>query len=806
VTEHDARLLPAAGGAVITCALAAHDSKWGVAAAWWAAALAVSLLVAALLAHASRGHGRSRTGRGSGSGSGSGSGRPAQARLTQARDVASLATLTCLLVTIVTGTAAASAREHVPGEIGLAMESRSMIEVVGVVMSDPRPAGRDVWTGMPRSALTLAVHGACTVPCDSPQTVRFTADAIAEGPVTVGLGATVAVTGRASESRNSRVAVSVWGANIELIEGANGTLAAVAAVRASARAAAVPLPDDVRGLVLGMVIGDTDQMPADLSADMRTTSLTHLTAVSGSHFAIVVLVVGWVLTRLISRRWLRSVVLGTVMMGLAAVVLPEPSVLRALTMAIAVALGWWWGRPARALPALGTGVIVLLFVEPGLGGAIGFQLSVVAVTAIVVWAPHLARRLAKWMSATLARAVSIPLAAWLACWPLLATLQTGLGPYAVPANLVAALAAFPVTVIGLLALLLSLVSPGLGIVGMHVAGLFAWPVVWAARAFSAAPGHWLDWPSGWVGAALAVAVASAVAFASVARRVRGGTQLAAALVAVVAVVLAPVLTVRAGPVLDDWTLVVCDVGQGDMMLVRVADHSAAVIDTGPPGGTGAACLQRYGVRDVPLLVLTHPHADHDGAVAEVAEVAHIAQAWVSPAAVTDGHNIGTADVRATGAQVTVPEAGQRWSAGDVEIVVLYPSAGPSDAATSSEINDASIALSIKAGPSTALAWGDLETGGQAAVASTLSSPVVVDMVKVAHHGSSVQSVDLASAVISRVAAISVGADNAYGHPAHETVELYARYSTVVLTTAQCGDIALGSDGAVASACPTGVAG
>ena len=790
MTEHDARLLPSAACAIITCAWVGADGAWAVAAAVWGGALVLALPVAVLLGRAARGSER----------------RAPRVRLRRNSEISWLVAFTCLMVTIVVATAALSAREHVPQDIVNAIRAHAHVEMVGVVVSDPRPAGRDVWTGSPRTAVTLAVSSACTRPCLRPRAADFTADAIVQGTTVARFGDTVAVAGNASENLSSRVQASVWDATIEVLQTARGPLAAVGTVRASARRAAAPLPDDVRGLVLGMVIGDTDQMPADLSADMRTTSLTHLTAVSGSHFAIVVLVLGWALTRMIARRWLRAAVLATAMVGLTAVVLPQPSVLRALTMAIAVALGWWWGRPARALPALGAGVVVLLLIDPGLGGAIGFQLSVVAVAAIVVWAPHLERRLGTWMAFWLARAISIPLAAWLACWPLLVTLQPGFGPYAVPANLVAALAAFPVTVIGLLSTLVALVAPGVGVAGMHVAGACAWPVVWAARAFAAAPGHWLVWPSGVAGVLLAGLVTASVAFASTSRRARGGMKLAAAVIAVIAVVVAPGLALRAGPVLGDWKIVVCDVGQGDMMLVRLADRSAAVIDTGPPGGAGAACLQRYGVREIALLVLTHPHADHDGAVAEIAQVARIDRAWVSPAAVTAGHDVGTSDVRATGAHVSVPSAGQAWATGDVAMVVLYPPAGPSHAATSSEINDASIALSIRAGPVTVLAWGDLETAGQAAVASTLSSPAVVDLVKVAHHGSAVQAADLASAVVARVAAISVGVDNSYGHPADETIALYARYATAVMTTARCGDIAVGADGAVASACPTGMAG
>ena len=546
---------------------------------------------------------------------------------------------TCACVAIVCVTAVASTREHVPDTVAQAMRAHTAVRLAGVVVADPRSAGRDVWSGAARTAVTIRVTSVCASPCQQHQDADFAAEMVMD-EATPHLGDEVVVTGRASNSSDARVQIVLWEPTWTVVSGSQWPLSEVAQFRASARAAAASLPGTVRGLVLGMVIGDTEHLPADLQEDMRTTSLTHLTAVSGSHFAMVVLVCGWILNRVVAVRWVRAAVLAIAMVALAAVVLPQPSVLRALTMAIAIALGWWWGRPARALPALGAGVLLLLLIDSGLGAAIGFQLSVVAVVAIVVWAPHLERRLSRWLASTLARAMSIPLAAWLACWPLLVTLQPGLGPYAVPANLVATLAAFPVTIIGLASAIVSLVWPALGAAGMQLAGVSAWPVVWAARAFSAAPGHWLAWPAGVVGVLLATVTSACVVFASVSRRSRGGMRVATALVAAVTVLCAPALTVRPGPVMDDWVLVVCDVGQGDMMLVRVSAHAAAVIDTGPPGGAGAECLKRYGVSQVPLLVLTHPHADHDGGVRDIAAIADITQVWVSPAAITPGHDIG----------------------------------------------------------------------------------------------------------------------------------------------------------------------
>ncbi len=712
--------------------------------------------------------------------------------------------LACALTAVVMATAAARWHHDVP-EWARSPTSGERVTIEGTVVSDSRPAGRDAWTGERRWSVAVEAVEACISPCADVRPVRMTVDVVGASGEAPRLGERVRVEGRASGSQDTRRVVTVWNARITPLNGSNRMLGVVASVRDSARGAATDLPDEVRGLALGMTIGDTAEMPAGLAAAMRTTGLTHLTAVSGSHFAIVTLALGWLLKRAIRPRPVRAVVLALAMSLLAALVLPEPSVLRALTMSLTVALGWWWGRPARALPALGAGLLVLLVAEPGLAGAIGLQLSVVAVIAIVVWSPRLAVVLGRWMLAPLARSVAVPLSAWLSCWPLLVALRPGVGPYAVPANLVSALAAFPVTVIGLLATVVSTLWSGGGAALMWAAGVCAWPVAWSARAFAAAPGAWIAWPLGAGGIALAAAVTGCVVLATATARLKVGFRLAAAIVAVVLAGTSPAWTVTVGPAMDDWRVVVCDVGQGDMMMVRVDSRSAVVIDTGPAGGAGASCLHRYGVTHVPLLVLTHPHADHDGAVTELAAVASIDGAWVSPAATRPGHDVGARDAASSGIPVSVPRQTDAWSQGDVSLAVLYPPASVANASTSSEINDASITVAIRAGPLTVLALGDLEEGGQRALARILGGPVVVDLVKVAHHGSASQSPVLASLITARVAAISVGAGNPYGHPAPETRALYASRALAVLTTEECGDIALG-DSAVASGCPASMAG
>lgn len=772
---HDLRLAPAAGGGIAASVAAAQ----GVA--WWslaAAALAVAVLAVAARAFAPRG---------------------------PMRGVAVSVAAAAAIVSVLCASAAVRADLATPGAAREAWAAGGEAAVWGTVTSEPEPAARDAWTGLPRTRWTLDADHACREPCEEAWPVRWRVQVVsAAGAEALRLGERVRVTGWVAGPADASGRTALWADESLVVAPPPLAWRAVQHLRDAAREAASTLPEPVRALTVGMVIGDTSAMDPGLSADMRATSLTHLTAVSGSHFAIVVMTVGAALRRLTSARRLRAVVLAAAMASLAAVVGPEPSVLRALTMALAVALGWWWGRPAAAMAALSVGVLALLAWDPGLGARLGFQLSVAAVSAIVLWAPAIARGMSPWLPRLLAHAIAVPVAAYGACWPLLIPVDPRLAAYAVPANLVAAVAAIPVTTIGLAAMLVGAVWPPAGAALMQLAGASAWPVVWAARGFATAPGASVPWPTGAVGVTLAVAVVGLAVAATSLRRAGPAWRAAVGLVAVVASLAVPRLGVTAGPVADDWAIVVCDVGQGDAMLVRAGPTAAVMIDTGPPGGAGAACAERYGVRDVPLLVLTHPHADHDGAVAEIAAQVRLREVWTSPAALGDGLDEATEAARATGATVGAPAVGTVVDVGQARVRVWWPP--PTQARSSAEINDASVVVAVSSGGVTALALGDLETDGQRGLAAALAGPVVVDLVKVAHHGAAAQSDQLTRLLTARVAAISVGSDNPYGHPAASTVEGYSAVATLVLTTAECGDIAVRRGGEVASRCHGDVAG
>ncbi len=681
-----------------------------------------------------------------------------------------------------------------PGDLN----ARGRVVVHGVVIGEPRPALADRFSGEPRwqaTVLASVVHG---VP------VRAHVDVMVADPGAVALGDTVSVRGSWKETPNPRRQGVIWDAEVEVVGHGGWVDQAVHRSRVQLREAAAPLPENLEGLTVGMIIGDDSRMPSGQVIDMRRSGLAHLTAVSGAHFAILAVVVQW-----ITRRWkwprpLQAAALAVAMVAFAALTGAEPSVVRALAMGLVIAVAIAWGRPARALAALSASVVALLAIDPMLGTAVGFQLSVVAVAGIVVWSPHLALRFSRVVTPGFARILAIPTAAMLSTLPILVGLAGGVGLYSVPANVVAGAAAGPVTVLGLGAVVTGWASPTGAAALVQAAGFAARPVEWAARAFSDAPGAWLSWPPAPWGAPLATAVIACVFAATVSRRVRGWWRIAALLLVVGLAASTPAFSALRTPQLPQWDVVACDVGQGDMMLLRSGPSSAVVIDTGPTGGGGGDCLERFGVREIDLLVLTHPHADHDGAVAELAAVAPLAQAWVSPGAL-EGE--AARFLSRTGVPIAPAVSGTTAQVGEVSLHVVMPTAS-SPGGASRNPNDASIVLVAQAGGTTVLALGDLEDDGQRELRSALGGPIVVDVVKIAHHGSATQDPRLAGLITARVGIISVGAGNTYGHPAPATVDLYEDRVQTLLRTDLCSDIAMATVNgfSIATRCPVVMAG
>jgi competence protein ComEC len=565
---------------------------------------------------------------------------------------------------------------------------------------------------------------------------------------------------------------------------------AAARVRAGIRAAVVTAPPEARSLVPALVVGDDQQMSPDVVRDFQTCGLTHLAAVSGTNLT---LVVGFLL---VLARWAGVRARGLLVVGLLGVLgfvllaRPEPSVLRAAGMGTAALIGLGSRGRDQGVRALGLALLVLLLLDPWLVLSVGFALSTLATAGILLLGPPFRDALRSWMPRWAAEALAVPFAAQLACTPVIAAISGQVSLVAVVANLAVAAAVGPATVLGLVGGVVVLAVPPAGRACGWLAGLCASWIITVATHLARLPTAALDWSPGAVsvGVLCLVCVGVAVAAGRVFGRARwslvGGVLL-------VVVLLRPLPSPGWPP--PGWVLVACDVGQGDGLVLNAGPHRALVVDAGPDPDLMARCLRRLAVRSVPVVVLTHFHADHvDGLPGVLA-----------------GHPAGEVDVTATEDPASGAAAVHRWAAG-ARVPVRVPAYGETrriggltwqvigpvrapDAESHGEegsvANNASLVLLVQVAGVRILLGGDMEPEAQQALA-TADPGLRVDVLKVPHHGSRYQDPDLLTGLGARLAVVSVGAQNDYGHPARSTLALLRRAGMTVERTDQDGDVAV----------------
>jgi len=556
-------------------------------------------------------------------------------------------------------------------------------------------------------------------------------------------------------------------------------------------------PNDAKALVPGLALGDTRAVQPELLSAMRTSGLTHLVAVSGANVTILLALVFAALARASRATRVAGAILTLV--AFVVVVRPQPSVLRASVMGLVLLLCILGKRKTDAINALGIAVVVLVIIDPMLSATYGFALSVFATAGLLVGSGKLRRvltlRLPNVIPSWLVDGLVVTLCAQCAVLPILLQLGAKFSLASVPANLLAVPLASLTMVSGL-------ILTALAVICLPFAQFFAWVVAIPAlgiaviaRIASSASFLVVPIPSGIWGAILATAflVLLFLCGANWSGFKPNQKSLVAltTIVAISSIWIHPNIQLRMWPP-NNWLLVSCDVGQGDATVINLGNHEAIVVDVGPDPNLLDKCLTELRIKAIPLLILTHFHADHVAGLEGIFRHRKVGLIRVTelkdPPLTTKFVANFLADKSLTAKGIT---AGEHLVIGQVDIRCLWPA--EIIRGQGSDANNASIVLLASIRGHTFLLVGDIEAPAQRAITQRYHLSQI-EVLKIAHHGSRNQDVQFAQKLAPEIALISVGKGNGYGHPSAETLTLYEVLGAKIYRTDNSGNLAVVESG------------
>jgi competence protein ComEC len=580
---------------------------------------------------------------------------------------------------------------------------------------------------------------------------------------------------------------------------------AASSLRASLRAAGVRRVDSVftrdAPMARALLLADMHLITPEIRDRWSRSGLVHLLSVSGVHVSIIASSL-LMLARALRFSLVPATVGAVCATALYVVVLglPPPAV-RACVMFSSLLLATLRQRPASQWSVLVLGALLPVLIESAAPLDLGWQLSVLGVVALAA-SGHLARRV-QWLStgrgAGVKRELAASSVASLASMPLTAWYFGSVCLVAPAANLLAAPCVAVLQPTLFLALLCAPVLP----VARFIAGA-AHPVLAvldtiathaSERGFAAvalAPSR--------TEALLGAATVAALLAAMIQRR--PGLPLRCAGLSVGLLVWHPLWPDRGSGLLELHQL---DVGQGDAMAIRTPRGRWVVVDAGggAPGiDRGRRTVLPYVRRlggTVVAFVLSHPHLDHVGgapALIGAARPTHYFDAAFAGATGAYRNSLESAAVHGVHWQRVHP--GDTLRIDDVTFRFLAP-----DSAWTAQLDDANLAstiLRVEYGRVSALLVGDAERAEEEwLLRHTPVHWLRADILKVGHHGSRTSSgASFLDAVAPRLALVSVGRGNSYGHPSPEVLREFARRAIPVLRTDVAGTSVVRSDGSVIS--------
>lgn len=236
----------------------------------------------------------------------------------------------------------------------------------------------------------------------------------------------------------------------------------------------------------------------------------------------------------------------------------------------------------------------------------------------------------------------------------------------------------------------------------------------------------------------------------------------------------------------NWQFISCDVGQGDMSLIKTDDHSAIAIDAGPDPQSAQSCLTWAGITTITHVFITHDHLDHRGGLEAICHQCTV---------ITSDYSSSKISTRLSTAQFVQAQEGMTYQLSDNTTITVisapqHTQSVPGDSESSQENNSSLVLNATFIAPAnfSVLLTGDIEEGRINQLLPQLNLPRT-DILKIPHHGSKYSGTALETRLKPAVGVIYAGKNNSYGHPNQEIIDALQQTNTHIFETETTGHIA-----------------
>lgn len=564
------------------------------------------------------------------------------------------------------------------------------------------------------------------------------------------------------------------------------------------------LPREHFGIILGMVIGDTFYISDEIEDAFKNSGITHLLAVSGSNVSYIILVTKFLFDKIFGKRISNYI---TIVMVILFIFISgaTPSVVRAGVMAIILIMSEILSKQPSILSTIATSAIIILIYNPITICDVGFILSFGGTLGIILLNDSIKNYFTKKFSILENNKVfiffldifTVTISAQIILLPVMCYYFNTISIISIFTNLLVGPFVGIITILGLIMYVLSLISISLAQVVSYSLYILVSIIILISKLCSKIPYANLLLPTPTLYIVIIYYLMVFKLFCKISHTHNAMLKKCINILIILLVVIIIILNVLPKDYIE---VNMIDVGQGDSILVKTNNYNILVDGGGSENSNydvGNQILVPYlldntnGIIDI--MFISHFHEDHAEGCISVLEKLKVRKIIIGP---QPKNTELLLEVLQIAKEKKIPiidlKEGDRIILDNVKFEMI----SPKKIIDNNDLNNNSMVIRMKYVETEMLFTGDIEKEAESSIIEKITTrnkeyKLNVDILKVAHHGSKTSSsAKFLEKIKPKIAIISLGKNNKFGHPNEEVIKRLEELHCEILRTDESGEISL----------------